>query len=118
MVERCPAYVIGSGKLEVWRLLAALTLQPAADAPGMSAHHLFFPWGKDPARKCIPLGYAMLYNHAPIQRSNLRYQDYTDPDTQRRYIDFYAKKDINAFDELTQTYNSPDRLWFSQKAEP
>ena len=55
------------------------------------------------------MGYAMLYNHEPPHRSNVRYEPYIDPDTNRRFIDFYAKCAIAAGDELCSTYNSPDK---------
>jgi hypothetical protein len=116
MVERCPAYVISTPGLDARSVLAQVQLQPHADtARGADAMHMVLPWvsAQTPA---LALGYGMLYNQAPLSQSNLTYHTYVDPDTNRRYFDFIAKKDIEAYTELTQTYNKTSNLWFSHKA--
>jgi hypothetical protein len=116
LVERCPAYLISVPGLEAKAVLMQMHLLPHADTVrGAAAMHMVLPWmaAQSPA---LALGYGMLYNHAPLRQSNLLYRAYVDPDTNRRYFDFTAKKDIEAYTELTQTYNSPSNLWFSHKA--
>jgi hypothetical protein len=76
--------------------------------------HLLFPWVEDQTRAFV-VGYAMLYNHEPQSRSNIRYEPYIDPETNRRFIDFYAKRDIVAGEELVQTYAANHKLWFTPK---
>ena len=83
---------------------------------------MLFPWvdgrnvsGERPTYRALVLGYGMIYNHEAEGHSNLRYEPYIDPDTNRRFVDFYATRDIQAGEELTHTYTTPDRLWFLEK---
>jgi len=111
LVERCPALVLGSTPDVV---LDTKTFPYTDMANGISLRHLLFPWVED-TKRAIVLGYAMLYNHEPSNVSNLRYEPYVEPTTGRRFVDFYAKRDIEAGEELTQTYAAPNRLWFDYK---
>ena len=109
LVERCPAFVLH----KISDHLRHTEMLPYTDsARSIELGHLLFPWVEDQAR-AIVVGYAMLYNHEPKNRSNVRYQPYIDPESSRRFIDFYAKRDIVAGEELTQTYASKEKLWFT-----
>lgn len=78
--------------------------------------HMLFPWSmkeeKDSPR-CVVLGYGMLYNHH--HKGNLHYRPYVDPETQRRYLDFIALRDIAEGEELCHRYNTSAQLWFRGK---
>jgi hypothetical protein len=114
LVERCPAFVIDTGALDEILVMARIKLLPNSDsALGPSLSNLVFPWFDD--KRVLLMGYAMLYNHEPLAKSNLRWRPYVDPDTSRRYMDFYAKGDIAENTELTHTYNTTAKLWFSYK---
>lgn len=112
LVERCPVLVFdrlpeGLLKHEVF---------PYADGSGaLQFGHLLLPWVRDDMRALV-LGYAMLYNHEPLSKSNVRYDPYVDSETGRRFLDFYTRRDVRAGVELTQTYTSTDNLWFAYKA--
>ena len=114
IVDRCPAYLIGvEAPHRVNTVLTNMMLFPNSNTTsGQKAMHMAFPWGDD---RCFLLGYGMLYNHASVLHSNLVYKPYIDPGTNRRFIDFYAKRDIEPYTELTHTYTTPDKLWFSHK---
>lgn len=110
LVERCPVFVFD----QIPESAKALRMQPYSDTEyHIKLGYLLLPWiGKE---RAMALGYAMLYNHEPVKRSNVRYESYIDPDSNRRFIDFYAKRDIVAGEELTQTYTDTNRLWFTYK---
>ena len=118
LVERCPAFVV-----EATPYLLRLPLEPySGSADAIKVGHMLFHWvdgrnksGENPKFRVLLLGYGMLYNHEPRGHSNLRYEPYIDPDTNRRFMDFYATQDISAGAELTHTYTVPDRLWFLEK---
>jgi len=117
LVERCPAFVV-----EVNPHLLALAMAPYSDSKdNIRLGHMLFPWIVDEAEdttkkyRVLLLGYGMLYNHERSTHSNLRHEPYIDPDTNRRFVDFYAKRNIDAGEELTHTYTDPDRLWFLEK---
>lgn len=112
IVERCPVFVLGTHSPTV----RSLSLFPYTGTRNhIKLGHILFPWLEDKHRALV-LGYGMLYNHEPAGRSNIRYEPYIDPDTNRRFVDFYAKRFIEKGEELTQTYASNDRLWFEYKA--
>lgn len=110
-MERCPALVLTTAPDS---LLDTKTHPYTDRANGIMLRHLLFPWVDDEHR-AIVLGYAMLYNHEPSNLSNLRYSPHVDPATGRRFLDFFAKRDIEVGEELTQTYAAPNRLWFDYK---
>jgi len=112
LVERCPVFVFKEVNPEI---LGAEMLPYSNAAHGITLGHMLLPWVTNESR-AIAIGYAMLYNHEPEGRSNIRYEPYIDGDTNRRFIDFYAKRDITAGEELTQTYAPNDRLWFDYKS--
>lgn len=115
IIERCPAYVVQSS-LRLNALLDALELHPYADSNvHQKGTHMCLPWISDKERAFI-LGYGMLYNHENASKSNVMYKAYIDPDTNRRYMDYFAKKDIEPNVELTFTYAGGDSLWFDPKA--
>ena len=115
IIERCPAYVLQS-KVKVDGLMAMLDMYPYTDSNvSQNLTHMVLPWVG--AERAIALGYGMLYNHEHTTRSNVEYKPYIDPDTNRRYLDYYAKQDIDPHTELTQTYTDPDELWFDTKAK-
>ena len=110
LVERCPVFVFD----KIPEYAQALRMQPYSDTEyHIKLVYLLFPWIGE--GRAVALGYAMLYNHEPVKRSNVRYEAYIDPDSNRRFIDFYAKRDIVAGEELTQTYTDTDKLWFTYK---
>lgn len=111
LVERCPVFVLEG---ELSETLLKLNTSPYSEGDGISFGHLLFPWVVDEVRALV-LGYAMLYNHEPVSRSNLRYEPYIDPKTNRRFLDFRARRGIVAGEELTQTYAASDRLWFDYR---
>jgi hypothetical protein len=111
LVERCPVFVLD----RITESIRNTKLLPYAESQyNIALGHILFPWINDTER-AIVLGYAMLYNHEPTDRSNIRYSPYVDPDNSRRFVDFYAKRDIEAGEELTQTYATNNRLWFTYK---
>ena len=112
LVERCPVFVFKAVNPSI---LNVKMLPYSNAAHGFALGHMLLPWVNNETR-AIASGYAMLYNHEPIDKSNLRYEPYIDGDTNRRFIDFYSKKAIAADSELTQTYVPNDRLWFTYKA--
>ena len=112
LVERCPVFVFKS----VNESIINVKMLPYSNAAhGLTLGHMLLPWVNNDTR-AIATGYAMLYNHEPIDKSNLRYEPYIDGDTNRRFLDFYSKRAIEAGEELTQTYASNDKLWFTYKA--
>ena len=120
LVERCPAFLIERAQTDFLRT----RLEPySGSSDSIRLGHVLFPWvttsestKEDRAgQRAMLLGYGMLYNHEPQGRSNLRHVPYIDPGTNRRFVDFYATRDIQAGDELTHTYTTPDRLWFLEK---
>lgn len=115
VVERCPAFVMDAGEKPIAKALEGVHWYPFADRSlSQPATHMCFPWIKTEV-KCIPLGYAMLYNHEPTHKANVSWTAYIDPDTNRRYIDFFALRDIVRGEELSWTYETPDELWFMYK---
>ena len=115
LIERCPVFVISSEEGTIKKYVRNLKLSPYEDGgreTGMS--FMLLPWIVD-ANRCIALGYAMLYNHSPIDKSNVIYYPHVDPDSSRRFLDFYAKRGIKAGEELTQTYAPNNNLWFTAK---
>jgi len=111
LVERCPVFVFGRISDDI----REIKMLPYSESGySINLGHLLLPWVEDKDR-AIALGYALLYNHEPKGRSNVRYEPYIDPENNRRYIDFYAKRDIEAGEELTQTYTDSNRLWFTYK---
>ena len=116
VVERCPAYVIEVG-VNIMGYLRYINLLPYADSNvGQAGNHMFFPWINNKTRALV-LGYGMLYNHAPDHASNLAYRPYVDPETNRRYMDFIATRDVEAGSELTFTYAEAENLWFDDKGK-
>jgi len=116
IIERCPAYLLKS-PLVVQALLGSLEMHPYSDSSvHLKGAHMALPWLNNKER-CFALGYGMLYNHAKATDANLAYKPYTDPDTNRRYIDYTALKDIPADVELTQTYTVTSELWFDARAK-
>lgn len=113
LVERCPVFVVKD--TDMYRLTGTHLMPYAKSPAGILLRHLLFPWVKDP-HKCIALGYALIYNHEPENRANVRYEPYVDPTSNRRFLDFYALRDIVEGEELCQTYAEPDKLWF--QAQP
>lgn len=111
LVERCPVFVF---KAVNGSILNAKMLPYSNAAHGLTLGHLLLPWVTNESR-AIAVGYAMIYNHEPVERSNLTYESYIDGDTNRRFIDFYARRSISAGEELTQTYATNDKLWFKYK---
>jgi len=110
LVERCPVFVFD----QIPESAKTLRMQPYSDTEyHIKLGYLLLPWVG--GGRAIALGYAMLYNHEPVKRSNVRYESYIEPDSNRRFIDFYAKRDIEAGEELTQTYTDTDKLWFTYK---
>ena len=73
-------------------------------------HDYYFRWGPDMESAAILLGNGSLYNHA--YAPNLRIE----LDFGERTVDFYARRDIEAGEELTFNYNGdPENqmpLWF------
>jgi uncharacterized protein len=67
-----------------------------------------FDWDPETpgAEHCMPLGYAMLYNHS--SRPNMRMEN----DMEAMTITAFAARDIRAGEELTWNYNCP--LWFDE----
>ena len=112
LVERCPVFVFKEVNPS---LLGAQMLPYSNAAHGVILGHMLLPWVANDTR-AIAAGYAMIYNHEPYDRSNIRYEPYIDGDTNRRFIDFYAKRDIKEGEELTQTYAPSDKLWFDYKS--
>ena len=111
LVERCPAFVLDG----LTESMKGVKTYPYTEADyKITLGHLLFPWIKDGTRALV-VGYAMLYNHEPPSLSNVRYEPYIDPETNRRFIDFYAKRDIVAGEELVQTYAANHKLWFTPK---
>ncbi len=120
LVERCAAYLISNlrgNDRELVDTLTDTTLHPYVKRSGTPLIHMCLPWHESDI-KAFVLGNGMLYTHAPMSASNMRYKPYIEPGTDRRYMDFFARKDVHPGVELTITYNHPDRLWFTQKAEP
>jgi hypothetical protein len=111
IVERCPVFVL-SAPPEA--MLNTVALPYSESDKGISLRHLLFPWMKNDIR-AFALGYAMLYNHEPVGTSNLMYRPHVHPETNRRFIDFFSKREIKAGEELTQTYAASNRLWFGYK---
>jgi hypothetical protein len=116
IVERCPAYVVQS-PLNLNAVLSGLELYPYTDS---SVHqkttHMCLPWMNDKERAII-LGYGMIYNHEHQAKSNVRYRPYVEPDTNRRFMDYVAKRDLVAHEELTFTYAAQATLWFDAKVQ-
>lgn len=112
LVERCPVFVF---KNVDYATLTSQMLPYSNAAHGLILGHLLLPWMNNDTR-AIACGYAMIYNHEPGDKSNIRYEPYIDGETNRRFVDFYAKRDIAAGEELTQTYAPNDKLWFAYKA--
>jgi hypothetical protein len=117
LVERCPAFLIEDSDGDEAALIAALAklrLVPYAKGRRVELAHMVKPWLTNDI-KALSLGYGMLYNHAPMSKSNTTYKPYVDPDTNRHYFDYTAKKRIDAGSELTITYNHQELLWFHEK---
>jgi hypothetical protein len=115
LVERCPAYVVNDKKVNARALLRKLELLPYADShAGQNFIHMLLPWNENGTtlHTCVVLGYGALYNHAPLRQRNILHEGYVDPETQRLYFDFTAKRDIPAGEELCSTYNRKKDLWF------
>ena len=118
LVERCPAFLLEDPDGDNATLIAALTkltLVPYAEGRKIELAHMVKPWLTNEI-KALSLGYGMLYNHAPMSVSNTSYKPYTDPDTNRHYFDYTAKKNITSGSELTITYNHQELLWFHEKS--
>jgi len=114
LVERCPVFVLNSTD-ETRNHIKGLTLSPYEDGSReINMSFMLLPWVVN-GNRCIALGYAMIYNHAPVERSNVLYYPHVDQDSSRRFLDFYAKRDIKAGEELTQTYAPNNSLWFTAK---
>lgn len=116
-VERCPVYVLyAQNDANVFSAVRDLKLFPeSGSGQGIDFTHVTLPWMEYNIR-CLALGYAMLYNHEPAGRANVIYRPYVDPDTNRRFLDFYALRDIEEGEELTQTYTTNENLWFGYKS--
>ena len=115
LIERCPVFVIGSETGTTKSHTKSLIMSPYEDGGrevGMS--FMLLPWVTD-GNRCMAAGYAMMYNHAPVEKANILYYPHVDPDSSRRFLDFYAKKDIKAGEELTQTYAPSNSLWFTAR---
>ena len=107
LIERCPVMVLGPGASPSTQLF------PYEDGSSpFSLGHLTLPWVVD-SKRCIAFGYGTFYNHS--EDSNALYVPYVEPDSNRRFIDFYAKRDIEKGEEITQTYAPRNYLWFSPK---
>lgn len=111
LIERCPVFVLGGMSDE---MKDTMLLPYAESKNGIILNHMTFPWLDDRVR-CIALGYAMLYNHESWEFSNIRSEPYIDPATNRRFLDIYTKRDVEAGEELCSTYAHPDRLWFQSQ---
>ena len=109
IVERCPVHVLHKPSTEV---MDTTLLPYAGTQEGIMLRWVAFPWISDENRALL-LGYGMLYNHEPMGRANLSYEPYIHPKTQRRFVDFTSSRAIEAGEELTHTYATPDRLWFT-----
>jgi hypothetical protein len=116
MIERCPVLVIqGDRDSEGYKEMLKLDVFPYPEAKkSIKLQHLLLPW-PDGDHRAIGVGYAMMYNHEPDQKANAFYVTFVDPDSGRRYLDFYAKKNIKAGEEICQTYNDDNYLWFKPK---
>ena len=113
LVERCPVFVVDGE--ETRKHIKSLTLYPYENGDReVNMSFMLLPWIVD-GKRCIAAGYAMMYNHAPVSNSNLVYYPHVDPDSSRRFLDFYAKMDIKSGEELTQTYAPSNNLWFTAK---
>ena len=79
---------------------------------GTVLHDYYFRWGKDMEECAVALGFGSLYNHS--YNPNLTFE----MDFGNRTLDFYARRDIAAGEELTFNYNgdADDRtpLWFTK----
>ena len=110
LVDRSPAYRVDA----FYPQISKIELEPYDDSlVSQNLSHMLFPWsvkGKKTPDRCMVLGYGMLFNHHP--NPNLYYQPYVDPETKRRYIDFYAERDIAEGEELCHHYTDNSRLWF------
>jgi len=113
IVERCPVFVLSSSPKAMMDVVA---LPYSESNKGITIRHLLFPWVTDDIRALV-LGYGMLYNHEPSEKSNLMYRPHVHSETNRRFIDFFSKRQISAGEELTQTYAAPNRLWFGYKGD-
>lgn len=111
LIERCPVMVVDSN----FNFGAKAYPYEDGSSP-FELRHLLLPWVVD-GKRCIAFGYGTLYNHADLKSSNAMYLPYVEPSSNRRFIDFYAKRDIEKGQEITQTYASRDRLWFSPKRD-
>lgn len=110
LIERAPVFVLSEAPAELLDKVYALPY--SGSASGMTLRHILFPWVNDKTR-CLVLGYGSLYNHEPEMKSNLRSEPYIDPDSNRRFRDFYTKREVVAGEELTQTYAPDHKLWFT-----
>lgn len=116
LVERCAAYILDTPDMPLERMLQGTMLHPYVGRGGVLLKHMVHPWREDEIRALV-LGNGMLYNHASRKEANMRCQPYIEPDTDRRYMDFFATKDVTPGTELTLTYTSPDQIWFRKKKE-
>lgn len=117
LVERCAAYVLDTPDMPLERVLKGTALHPYVNRKGVLLKHMLHPWREDDIRALV-LGNGMLYNHAPWAEANMRCKPYVEPDTDRRYMDFFATKDVTPGTELTVTYTTPDQIWFRKKKGP
>jgi len=112
LIERCPVFVL-AGMSD--QMKETMLLPYAESKNGIMFNHMTFPWLNDRVR-CIALGYAMLYNHESSEFSNIRSEPYIDPDSNRRFVDIYTKKEVKAGEELCSTYADEGKLWFQPRA--
>lgn len=107
LIERCPVMVLGPG------VGPEVQLFPYDDGSSpFYLGHLTLPWVTD-SKRCIAFGYGTFYNHS--DDSNAFYSPHIDPESNRRFIDFHARRDIKKGEEITQTYAPRNSLWFSPK---
>jgi SET domain-containing protein len=87
IVEVCPVLVVSDREIHDEGILGEYT----------------FDWAKD--KSALPLGYAMLYNHA--DKPNLAWYERK----KDRTISFYALRNIEAGEELTHSYYYSKDEW-------
>jgi hypothetical protein len=109
LIERCPVMVLGPG---VDPEIQAFPYEDGSSP--FHLRHLLLPWVTD-SNRCIAFGYGTFYNHSSVESSNASYVPYVEPNSNRRFIDFYAKREIKKGEEVTQTYAPRRYLWFSPK---
>ena len=111
LIEACPVIVFDKETHDI--LKGADDLGTYYRAYNRRHILLDYPFSWDPSTNVIALGWGGIYNHSTLS-PNVKWQ----PNHNTESLDFYAKRDIEAGEELLVRYlpvDQIDKLWFVEE---